>query len=98
MLPHPDLFDPPAQRHSATSVASAGAIEPISGTLRRTVLNFLRRMPAGATDEQMQAALDMNPSTQRPRRIELVEAGLVCDSGTTRKTASGRMAVVWRTT
>jgi hypothetical protein len=43
----------------------------------------------------MQLALGMNPSTQRPRRIELERRGLVVKDGT-RKTSSGRMAVVWR--
>lgn len=49
----------------------------------------------GCTDEEMQLALKMNPSTQRPRRGELVGMGLVKDSGRTRRTRSGRRATVW---
>jgi hypothetical protein len=49
----------------------------------------------GLTDEEMQAKTGMNPSTQRPRRCELVEMGKVRDSGSTRRTKSGRKAVVW---
>jgi len=87
---------PPAQRHSATSVEAAQAIEPRAATLRRRVLDYLRECGGrGATDEEMQLHLGMNPSTQRPRRIELVEAGFVRDSGATRQTQSGRKAVVW---
>jgi hypothetical protein len=52
-------------------------------------------MSTGGTDEELQDALGMNPNTQRPRRIELVERGLVRDSGRTRKTKSGRRATVW---
>lgn len=37
----------------------------------------------------------MNPSTERPRRVELVENGLVEDSGRVRQTDSKTEAVVW---
>ncbi len=43
----------------------------------------------------MHIALSMNPSTQRPRRIELLEEERIADSGRTRKTESERLAVVW---
>jgi hypothetical protein len=63
------------------------------------VLDLLRDvLPHGLTDEQMQTYLGMNPSTQRPRRIELVRSGLVVDSGFKRPTRSGRDATVWRAT
>lgn len=97
----PDLFadynpEPPCQAHSPTSREAAVAIEPRSETLRRAVLEFIRsRGETGATDEECQEGLAMNPSTQRPRRIELQQAGLVHDSGRTRLTKSGRKAVVW---
>lgn len=93
------LFDddlPPYQAHSETSREAAAAIEPDAATLRGQVLAFLRTCgTAGATDEEIQTRLHMNPSTERPRRIELREAGLVHDSGRTRFTKSGRRAVVW---
>jgi hypothetical protein len=38
------------------------------------------------------ALMKLNPNTQRPRRIELVVAGKVRDSG---ETASGRKATIW---
>ena len=87
----------PAQGHSATSRQAAAEIEPSSGTLRGYVLAYLRGTgETGATDEEMQTALNMNPSTQRPRRIELVNAGLAHASHVTRRTRSGRSATVWR--
>lgn len=92
------LFDAPApaQIHSRTSVEAGLQIEKKSISLRGHVLAFLRgRGAMGATDEEMQIALNMNPSTQRPRRIELVAAGLARDSAMTRETKSGRKAVVW---
>lgn len=92
-----DYLDPPAQRHSPTSVAAAEEIKPAAATLRQAVLEFLCLCGSdGATDEEMQTALGMNPSTQRPRRVELCEQGLAYDSNRKRLTKSGRQAVVWQ--
>jgi hypothetical protein len=93
MIDLPPLYDPPAQRHSATSRAAADEIAAAAHTLRARVFALLKR--GALTDEEMQFMLEMNPSTQRPRRIELTQAGLVRDSGTTRPTLSNRDAVVW---
>jgi hypothetical protein len=83
-------------RGSETSLEAAIAAEPRAGTQRRRVLDLLREYPVtGLADHEMQNLLGMNPSTQRPRRIELVEAGLVKDSGRHRLTDSGKRAVVW---
>jgi hypothetical protein len=79
--------DPPCQRHSVTSREAADAIKPDA---------YLRgRGEDGATDEEMQDALGMGGSTQRPRRRELELAETVRNSGRTRRTKSGRNAVVW---
>lgn len=99
----PSMFDEPEtpaptapyQPHSTPSRASADAIAPKAGTYRQKVYRTLLNAPDGLTDEQMQTMLHMNPSTQRPRRIELVNAGLAYDSGRTRTTRSGRQATVW---
>lgn len=92
-----ERITPPAQADSETSVAAAESIEPTAGTLRAQVLEYLRKCgSAGATDEEIQVALAMNPSTQRPRRIELVRSGHVTDSGQTRSTASRRAATIWK--
>lgn len=96
------LFDmgspdqPPRQWHSETSSAAADEIAHDVSRLRRLVLDFLLAIgPDGATDEEMQSGIPMAPNTQRPRRIELVNQGLVKDSGQKRRTNSGRFAVVW---
>ncbi len=93
-----EFFDgePPAQRHSPTSVAAAEAIRPAMNRLQQLVLDFIRLQgEAGATDEEMQDCIPMLPSTQRPRRIELQRRGLIRQCGE-RKVRSGRMAAVWR--
>lgn len=74
------------------------SIEQSVGTLRGKVLRFLKaRGRHGATDHEMQSGIPMDPSTQRPRRIELVHKGLVQNSGRSRPTPSGRQAIVWIT-
>lgn len=87
---------PPYQPHSETSHDAAARIAGDSSTLRRVVFDFIAAQGEhGATDEEIQRGLNMNPSTQRPRRVELVESKAVIDSGLKRATASGRGAVVW---
>lgn len=91
----------PAQLHSAPSVAAAARIEPVAKSLRAAVLGFIRgRGPAGATDEEICTALiptdsRLKDGTLRARRVELVRAELVRDSGSVRDTRSGRTATVW---
>jgi hypothetical protein len=87
---------PPAIKGSATSAMAADSLGTATlNAMQRRVLELLHENAAGMTDEEQQAALAMNPSTQRPRRIELVRRGLVVEAGT-RRTSSGRMATVWR--
>jgi len=91
------LFAAPAQRHSATSVAAAESLTPEAlNDGQRRVLAFLEEH-GPATDEEIIAGTGMNPSTARPRRIELVRHGLVVEAGE-RRTASGRRATVWKAT
>ena len=91
------LFDlAPSVNGSVTSAQAADSLTPATlNNMQRRVLELLAATPEGLTDEEMQRRLRMNPSTQRPRRIELMRRGLVAEAGT-RRTASGRMAVVWR--
>jgi len=71
------------------------SVDVLSGMQRR-VYDFIRdHGEQGATDEECQRGLAMNPSSQRPRRGELAEAGLIVESGT-RPTSSNRRATVWR--
>ena len=81
-----------------TSQDAASSILPSADSLRGLVLAFLRGCgELGATDEEIQLGLAMNPSTQRPRRGELLKAGLIQASDRKRETRSGRRAVVWIT-
>jgi hypothetical protein len=98
---HPDtlatmpLFAP-SVRGSVTSAQAADSLGTTTlNALQRKVLEFVRARPEGATDEEIAAGLGLNPSTARPRRIELARRGLIVEAGV-RKTASKRNAVAWR--
>jgi hypothetical protein len=88
-----------------TSIAAAQSKRGSEDVNRRAVLEFLtQRGSFGATDDEMQHFLNMEGSTQRPRRIKLCEEGLAgpklyLESCTAmpveRPTRKGRMAQVW---
>jgi len=85
----------PSVNGSITSAAAADALDATTlNAMQRRVLAYLDEH-GPATDEEIATGLGMNPSTERPRRIELARAGLIAEAGT-RRTASGRMATVWR--
>ena len=84
------------------AAASVGPLRPN----QRAVLTLLRNHPAGLTDEEMveryQESRRGNPhvpaqtsSGLRTRRKELVDAGLVADTGEKRRTVAGRATKVW---
>ena len=80
-----------------TSIESEIAIQQDTSRLRRVVYeSILLSGEKGRTDEEVQDLTRMNPSTQRPRRIELQRDGAVYDSGRRRSTKSGRSAIVWQ--
>lgn len=63
---------------------------------RRRILQFIRAREKGATDDEIQAGLEMDGNTERPRRVELARAGCIAGrEGITRATRAGRPAVVW---
>lgn len=86
---------PPFVAHSQTSRAASRYVFGPE-TDRQAILRHLLVWVDGRTDEEMQLALGLAGSTQRPRRVELVRMGKVVDSGLTRKTASGRQATIWK--
>jgi hypothetical protein len=85
-----------------TQVAAAAAALPRTGTWRRWVLDAIGAAwpvrpdgSGGLTDEEIEDALGIGGNTERPRRKELEEAGLILDSGATRPTSTGKAAIVW---
>lgn len=83
---------PSAQLHSTTSKAAAESIRMEVGHIRQQVYNLLINTPS--TDSEVAVLLDKSENTTRPRRIELVELGLVHAVGQ-RFNKSGRKAQIW---
>ena len=79
-----------------TEQAAAQAAIPAAGTIRRAVLaHIVSCGERGSTDVETEAALGLSRPSGSNRRKELVDAGLVCDSGRRRLTGTGRFAAVW---
>ena len=89
--------DPPAQRHSRTSREAAEAIREHALTLRERVYWYIVAH-GPCTDEEIALGLELNPSTARPRRIELVAEGLVRAAPETKRTLARREATAWVST
>lgn len=99
----PTLFDlpyrAPAMRQVRNSVAAANLVtERWARSAQARLIRVLGDAhPDAMTDEEMAEAADMNPSTQRPRRIELHGRGLIVAGGIGR-TRAGREATLWELT
>ena len=78
-----------------TSIAAAASIYPDLRRLQLEVLAYAKHRPNGFTDEQMNEFFETHRSTYRARRSELVDKGLVMDSGQRRPMTNGRKATVW---
>jgi len=87
----PGLFRKDAK---ATSRVAAFSVAGITGAQRRQVYAAIQCAPSGLTDEEGIAMTGLSPSSYRPRRVELDRGGFVVQAGT-RRTASGRSAIVW---
>jgi hypothetical protein len=94
----PELLPtPPHQRHSEASRAAAESVRENAAAWRaRLRAWFSLRGAEGATDLELFAAFpNANQSNLRPRRVDLMHAGDVVDSGKKRLTPSERLATVW---
>lgn len=86
----------PFVAHSDTSRAAAASMKPHLGRVARRVYDEIARRGAdGATDDEIEEALDLTHQTASARRRELVQLDSVVDSGRRRATRRGRSAVVW---
>lgn len=92
------LFAPPRARPTDPATSHQAAATVAATTGRQVVLETLRAHPAGLCDEELVAVVGdrLSPSGARTRRRELVDAGLVADSGIRRRTRAGRKTIVWR--
>ena len=78
----------------APYVAPVLLTTPVAQTQRARLLAWLTAHPC-VTDEQVAEGAGMNPSAARPRRRELVEAGVVRKVDMDGRTRAGRRAARW---
>ena len=97
--PAGELFAPPTapfQPSSPTSRAASRRVRHRAGTIAERIIAELRKRSSwGATDFELEKTLEIPGNSLRPRRRALEVEGLVVDSGRTRATVSGCLAVIW---
>ena len=82
----------------ATSEEAAAKIKPDTKALRGLVFGFIMgRGSYGATDQEVEDALELDGNTSRPRRWELGRKPFfaIVNSGKKRVTRGGCKAIVW---
>lgn len=87
---------PPYQHHSETSRTAAREISLKADALRKRVYDYLANRIDGATDTEIQNDLHMPGDTERPRRVELVNMGLIIKAGKRIPAGKHREATIWR--
>jgi hypothetical protein len=89
----------PGKKHAdahPTEQAAALKAAGRTGSQRRLIFDAIGAAgERGLTDEEIAVVPDVADTAHRTRRNELVTAGLVADSGKTRKTESGSDSIVW---
>lgn len=87
----------PYVAHSEPSREAAAEALPRAQRDRDRVLEAIRsKADLGLTDEELQCLLHLPGNTERPRRRELQQRGLIRDSGKRRSPAPDRVrATVW---
>lgn len=87
---------PPHERESSTSYRAAVSVLATARTVRARVYRMIVDLSdTGATDDELERALGIRHQSVSARRKELVNDGLVIDSGHERKASSGRDVTVW---
>lgn len=97
----PSVTSPPSVPYVAQDTSQQAAhFQSSSGkasTDEMRVLTFIRNK-GGATDDEVEVALDLPHQTASARRNGLAKKGLVVQTAGRRDTRRGRKAIVWRAT
>jgi len=92
-----DLFKMFRRDAKDTSVEAAESIAPSVPKIASIVYEYAAmRGTQGFTDEEMNQYFETHKSSYRARRAELVDRGLIEDSGLRVKGPNGRNMIVWR--
>ena len=81
---------------AACSAAAYETVKPCIKTQRQAILEYIIQCGTyGATDNEIQDALDLSGSTQRPRRGELAAMNKIKQNGKKRSNRQGNACAVW---
>jgi hypothetical protein len=81
-----------------TSIDAYNKAKPRFGSNAAKVYQFIvDKQEHGATDQEMQKALNMPGDTLRPTRLSLLKNNLIYDSGKTRQNENGNDCIIWVT-
>jgi hypothetical protein len=87
---------PVSHASQATSRAAANAVLPNTGTQRRMVYDaIVAKGEYGMCDHEIEVEVGLRIPSVCAARNSLMNDGWVYDSGRTRKTPQGHMAIVW---
>lgn len=92
-----DLFKLFRRKSKDTSIAAAASIAPEVPNIQAQVYAYAKqRGGQGFTDDQLNEHFKTTKSTYRSRRADLVEQGLIIDTGIRAKNEGGRFTIIWR--
>ena len=92
--PHRTYVSGATRETRATSAAAHRSLSGRAGTMRRAVYEIIQR-DGPLDDKAIQAGLGMAGSTERPRRRELQQAGLIESAPGTGRTVRWRVTADW---
>ncbi|WP_020613246.1 hypothetical protein [Sediminispirochaeta bajacaliforniensis] len=84
------------KRIAVTSVESYHEILETLGERQHLVYELIRRYPEHTDRELAQLAGAGDPNQIRPRRTELLDKGVITESGKRRCEVTGKLAKTWR--
>ena len=90
----PDDFTLPYVKGSSTSKNAAEGAQANAPTQWKKVFDILSACPNGSTDQEQYKG-EWNSQNYSARRGELVDAGLVYDTGRTKEVPGHRAGIVW---
>lgn len=82
------------RQHRSTSKAAHDSVKEHKREMYIKIIDGLRKLKVGGTFEETAYACGLKPEQVWKRLPELIEMGVVYNVGTTRKTSTGRKAMV----
>lgn len=82
------------RQHRSTSKAAHDSVKEHKAAMYEKIIEGLRKLKVGGTFEEVALASGLKPEQTWKRLPEMIEKGVVYNVGTTRKTSTGRKAMI----